>query len=47
MLEQGLPPNLGNHKGDSLLMLASYHGHAEAARLLPDFYADAALCSND
>lgn len=25
LLQQGLPPNLRNHKGDSLLMLASYH----------------------
>jgi len=46
LLEQGLPPNLGDHKGDRLLMLASYHGHAEAVRLLPDFYADAVLCND-
>src|SRR3954447_22161837 len=32
LLGQGLPPNLRNEKGDSLLMLACYHGQAEAAR---------------
>ncbi|MDB5899654.1 MAG: hypothetical protein JWP22_4274 [Ramlibacter sp.] len=34
MLRQGLPANLMNEKGDSLLMLAAYHGHHEAARAL-------------
>ncbi|KAF2153219.1 ankyrin [Myriangium duriaei CBS 260.36] len=33
-LEAGIPPNLTNHKGDTLLMLASYHGHADTARML-------------
>lgn len=27
-LQAGLPPNLTNNRGDTLLMLASYHGHA-------------------
>lgn len=40
LLEQGLPANLCNHKGDSLLMLASYHGHYAAARLLLEHGAD-------
>ena len=31
MLDRGLPPNIRNTKGDTLLMLAVYHGHAEAA----------------
>ncbi|KAN0064522.1 hypothetical protein ACQY0O_002150 [Thecaphora frezii] len=26
-LQAGLPPNLTNNRGDTLLMLASYHGH--------------------
>lgn len=34
MLAQGLPPNLRNEKGDSLLMLAAYHGRAEVVRAL-------------
>jgi ankyrin repeat protein len=34
LLNQGLPPNLRNEKGDSLLMLACYHGHADVAELL-------------
>ena len=35
LLSKGLPANLRNHKGDTLLMLASYHGHHEAVRVLP------------
>uniref|UniRef100_V5ED67 Uncharacterized protein n=2 Tax=Kalmanozyma brasiliensis (strain GHG001) TaxID=1365824 RepID=V5ED67_KALBG len=31
-LSAGLPPNLTNNRGDTLLMLASYHGHAELVR---------------
>ena len=27
-VEAGVDPNLANHKGDSLVMLAAYHGHA-------------------
>jgi ankyrin repeat protein len=34
LLARGLPPNLRNGKGDSLLMLACYHGHLDAARVL-------------
>lgn len=40
LLRMGLPPNLVNDKGDTLLMLASYHSHAELARLLLDHGAD-------
>ncbi|HEY8609249.1 MAG TPA: ankyrin repeat domain-containing protein [Noviherbaspirillum sp.] len=43
LLARGLPPNLCNQNGDSLLMLASYHGHAEAARLLLLHGADTGL----
>ncbi|KAE8254008.1 hypothetical protein A4X13_0g3570 [Tilletia indica] len=28
-LAAGLPPNMANQRGDSLLMLAAYHGHEE------------------
>ena len=34
LLGMGLPANLRNEKGDSLLMLASYYGHAAVVRLL-------------
>jgi len=34
MLDHGLPVNLADHKGQTLLMLASYHGHTNATRLL-------------
>jgi len=40
MLRAGLPVNLADGKGNSLLMLASYHGHAETSRLLLEFDAD-------
>jgi uncharacterized protein len=48
LLEKGLPPNMSNHKGDTLLMLSAYHGHVEATRVLleagaePDRYNDMA-----
>jgi ankyrin repeat protein len=40
LLDQGLPANLRNERGDSLLMLACYHGHLDAARLLLEHGAD-------
>jgi ankyrin repeat protein len=40
VLEKGVPPNLRNDKGDSLVMLASYHGHADAVRTLLERGAD-------
>lgn len=40
LLEKGLPANLRNHKGDTWLMLASYHGHLEAVRVLLHHGAD-------
>ncbi|TGO14706.1 hypothetical protein BTUL_0049g00150 [Botrytis tulipae] len=33
-LPRGLPANMTNEKGDSLIMLAAYHGHAPLVRLL-------------
>ncbi|KAH3993731.1 hypothetical protein HBI13_184140 [Parastagonospora nodorum] len=40
-LSAGIPKNLTNASGDTLLMLASYHGHAETARMLLENGADA------
>jgi ankyrin repeat protein len=40
LLGQRLPPNLRNERGDSLLMLACYHGHLDAARTLLEHGAD-------
>lgn len=40
-LSAGIPPNLTNHKGDTLLMLAAYHGHPETVKMLLDKGADA------
>lgn len=40
-LTAGIPANLTNHKGDTLLMLAAYHGHAETVKALLEKGADA------
>jgi len=39
-LSAGIPPNLTNHAGDTLLMLAAYHGHVDTVRALLDKGAD-------
>ncbi|EFX01119.1 ankyrin-like protein [Grosmannia clavigera kw1407] len=39
-LPAGLPANLTNEKGDTLLMLAAYHGHVDLVRLLLQHGAD-------
>ncbi|MDB1087943.1 ankyrin repeat domain-containing protein [Streptomyces sp. ACA25] len=33
-VDAGVPPNLSNDKGDTLIMLAAYHGHADTVRVL-------------
>lgn len=40
-LAAGAPAGLTNAAGDSLLMLAAYHGHADAVRLILQHGADA------
>lgn len=40
-LDAGAPATLTNSAGDSLLMLAAYHGHADTVRLLLGHGADA------
>jgi uncharacterized protein len=39
-VDAGVPVNLTNEKGDTLLMLAAYHGHADAVRALLERGAD-------
>jgi ankyrin repeat protein len=39
-VDAGVPANLTNDKGDSLIMLASYYGHAAAVRALLERGAD-------
>jgi ankyrin repeat protein len=39
-VDAGVPANLTNDRGDTLIMLAAYHGHAEAVRVLLDRGAD-------
>lgn len=36
----GVPVNLNNHAGDTLLMLSAYHGHAEVVSGLIELGAD-------
>lgn len=40
LIGKGLPVNFRNEKGDSLIMLAAYHGHADTARILLEASAD-------
>src|ERR1700755_1795624 len=35
-LDAGVDANLANQKGDTLVMLAAYHGHAHTARALSE-----------
>jgi ankyrin repeat protein len=39
-ISAGVPKNLTNSTGDTLLMLTSYHGHPETAKMLLDAGAD-------
>ncbi|MGN9782991.1 ankyrin repeat domain-containing protein [Nonomuraea sp. ZG12] len=39
-VEAGVPADLTNGKGDTLLMLAAYHGHAATVRMLTELGAD-------
>ncbi len=39
-VDAGVPVNLTNDRGDSLVMLAAYHGHAAAVRALLERGAD-------
>ena len=43
---QGLPANLRNDKGDSLLMLAAYNGQADAARVILEAGGDPELAND-
>lgn len=45
-VDAGVPPNLSNDKGDTLLMLAAYHGHADTVRVLLARGADAARAND-
>jgi ankyrin repeat protein len=40
MLRHGLPVNLADDRGNTLLLLASYHGHAQTTRMLLGHGAD-------
>jgi ankyrin repeat protein len=40
LLDQGIPVNLTNSNGDTLLILAAYHEHEDMVRILIDAGAD-------
>src|SRR5690554_3344505 len=46
LLHMGLVPNLRDEKGNSLLMLAAYHGQADLVRVLLSFGADPELVND-
>lgn len=46
LLAQRLPPNLRNEQGDSLLILAAYHGHEDVVRLLLEAGADTEVAND-
>ena len=39
-IRAGIPPDLTNAQGDTLLMLAAYHGHVDTVKMLLDEGAD-------
>lgn len=45
-VDAGVPANLTNDAGDTLLMLAAYHGHADAVRALVARGADVDRCND-
>ena len=45
-VDAGVPVNLTNDKGDSLLMLAAYHGHADSVAMLLARGADPNLAND-
>lgn len=46
LFRQGLPANLRNDKGDSLLMLAAYNGQSDAARVILEAGGDPELAND-
>jgi len=47
LLDAGLPANLTNSKGDTLLILAAYHRHPEVVRALLEHGADHARVNDN
>lgn len=46
LIQRGMPVNFRNEKGDSLIMLATYHGHLSTSRLLLEAGADANVAND-
>lgn len=47
LVDAGLPANLTNSRGDTLLILAAYHQHDEVVRMLLDHGADTARINDN
>lgn len=47
LLSLGVPVNLRNEKGDTLLMLACYYGHLDATRVLLEHSADTEIYNDN
>jgi ankyrin repeat protein len=47
VLDRGVPPNLTNGRGDTLLILAAYHGHEDTVRALLERGADHARVNDN
>ncbi|UGT60979.1 ankyrin repeat domain-containing protein [Nocardia asteroides] len=45
-LDAGVPVDLSNDRGDTLVMLAAYHGHVDAVRVLLERGADPDLAND-
>ena len=45
-ISAGIPVNLTNHKGDTLLMLATYHGNFETVKMLVEKGAEIDVCND-
>lgn len=45
-ISAGIPVNLINHKGDTLLMLATYHGNFETVKMLVEKGAEIDVCND-
>jgi ankyrin repeat protein len=46
LLEHGVPADLRNQNGDTLIMLAAYHGHLDVVRVLLDHHANPELAND-
>lgn len=46
VVEQGAPPNMQDAEGNTMIMLAAYHGHADLVHALAEHGADVNLVND-